>query len=314
MNADDALSTLAEEFDDVLARLTRNPALQPSRLEAPAPLLSLLVECQARLAEIDARPPVPIRTVHHFACSGGTLISKSLAALPNTVVCSEVDPLGTLHLQTPRRPFFPTDLIADLRFNPRTGGDAAPVRVFQAGLVALLSELDRTGLRLVLRDHAHSHFCHGETHAGRPSLREITAEVAPVLSVLTVRDPVDSFISLRRNRWVHFAPDTFDEYCRRYLAFLDAHADVPVFRYEDFVRDPADRLAGMAEALELPFSPYFESLLPLFALSGDSGRSSPTIAPRPRGEVPGDLAVEAAGSAAYRTFCERLGYEIVSVP
>ena len=38
----------------------------------------------------------PIRVVHHWACSGGTIISRSLAQLPNVVLLSEVHPLAHL--------------------------------------------------------------------------------------------------------------------------------------------------------------------------------------------------------------------------
>ncbi|MEA5392276.1 hypothetical protein VB738_13520 [Cyanobium gracile UHCC 0139] len=36
-------------------------------------------------------PPV-VRTLHHVACSGGTLISRYLAALPDVVLLSELNP------------------------------------------------------------------------------------------------------------------------------------------------------------------------------------------------------------------------------
>jgi hypothetical protein len=36
--------------------------------------------------------PFVVRTLHHVACSGGTLISRCLAALPDVVVLSELNP------------------------------------------------------------------------------------------------------------------------------------------------------------------------------------------------------------------------------
>jgi hypothetical protein len=35
-----------------------------------------------------------VRTLHHVACSGGTLISRCLAALPGVVLLSELNPLN----------------------------------------------------------------------------------------------------------------------------------------------------------------------------------------------------------------------------
>ena len=52
----------------------------------------------------------PIRTIHHFACTGGTLISKCIATMPNTQMLSEVDPLSTM-LQSKKPKFALTDII-----------------------------------------------------------------------------------------------------------------------------------------------------------------------------------------------------------
>lgn len=36
----------------------------------------------------------PIRTIHHMACTGGTVFSKCLAVMPNVALLSEVNPLN----------------------------------------------------------------------------------------------------------------------------------------------------------------------------------------------------------------------------
>ena len=35
-----------------------------------------------------------LRTIHHFACTGGTVISKCLAALPQVMLISEINPIN----------------------------------------------------------------------------------------------------------------------------------------------------------------------------------------------------------------------------
>ncbi len=278
--------------------------------ELPAPSLpSLLAQCADRVAAMDAAPTAPVRTLHHLACTGGTLIAKSLAAMPNTVMMSEIDPLSTLHLRTPRPPFFPTALIAGLRYSPRGIGDETILRVFGAALTALHGDLTARGLALVLRDHAHSQFCTAQDRHTRPTLHRLVADILPVRGVVTVRHPLDSFLSLRNNRWLHFKPDTLEEYCLRYDDFLTAHAGLPLWTYEAFVADPAKVIDEICTALDLPFSPGFEAMLSLMALSGDSGRSSPLIGVRPRRPTPPELEKSRHDSLAYTRLCRRLGYE-----
>ena len=66
----------------------------------------------------------PIRVVHHWACSGGTIISRSLAQLPRVVLLSEVHPLAHLRLHPPSSGYQPTDVVQQLSL-ARNGRDPA---------------------------------------------------------------------------------------------------------------------------------------------------------------------------------------------
>lgn len=120
---------------------------------------------------------------------------------------------------------------------------------------------------------------------------------------------MESFLSLRTNRWVHYKPDTIEAYAQRYHAFLDAHAGVPVLRYEDIVADPEPRLEELCQLLDLPFRGNVDARLELAQLSGDSGRSSNRIAPHPPKPIPETLQAEAQESPAWGALLERLGYD-----
>ncbi|MBD3828421.1 hypothetical protein, partial [Stenotrophomonas sp.] len=137
-----------------------------------------------------------MRLLHHFACTGGTLIAKCLAALPNTLLLSEIDPLSRLRVNPHNPHFAPSDLILHLHYSLRGVEDEDIVAVFLGGLAALLDRCDRVGRRLVLRDHAHSQFCHGPQIPDRPTLAAIVGRLRPVRGVLTVREPMESYLSL----------------------------------------------------------------------------------------------------------------------
>lgn len=250
-----------------------------------------------------------VRTLHHLACTGGTVISRCIAALPNVRLLSEVDPLSPM--EEPRGRFFPTDLIRTMRMGSRPAGQATEVGMFQAALGVLQADSRAEGFDLVLRDHAHGQFNTGECLPDRPTLREMVAEIAPVRSLVTVRHPFDSYLSLRKNGWLHFEPATPDTYAERYHAFLERHAGVAIMHYEAFTEDPEPWLRTAADALDLAFDPLCLELFPAITLSGDSGRSSDIIRPRARSPFPEDLRAQAHASRTFMDLLDRLGYSPV---
>lgn len=279
-------------------------------LQAPAaPLASLLDQCRALQDEARAGAQDPLRTIHHLACTGGTLISKCLAVQPNTRLLSEIAPLSPIGVDRLKPRFLPSDLVLHLKNGLRPVAQEEIVEVFLAGLAVLYRACRERGERLVLRDHAHSQFCFGATIPTYPTLDRMVAPLGPVLSVVTVRHPLDSYLSLLNNRWEHHIPKGIDEYTRRYHAFLDAHSGMPVYRYEDIVADPAGRLSQICHALALPWNSEAINLFQIAHISGDSGRSSGVISSRSRRPVPAPLVAEAQASEAFRTLCQRLGYD-----
>lgn len=287
---------LRQRLGAVLSRLEAAPGAAPGPKSGPAS---------------GAGPAAPpLRSVHHMACSGGSLISRALVAMPSVTLLSEIDPLSPLGLAAPGQvpQFRPSDLIYAARCGARPLPLAAVERVFLAALAEMRDAVAAAGGRLCLRDHAHSQFCVADAPESRPSLRELLSRLGPVRSVVTVRHPVDSYLSLQANSWIHFTPDTIEEYARRYLAFLAAHAGVEILRYEDFVADPEAALQRLCTVLDLPYVAGAADLASVIRVTGESGRSSDRIAPRPRRPVPDALRRQIAESEALVALCARLGY------
>ncbi|MEO8243512.1 MAG: sulfotransferase [bacterium] len=275
------------------------PASATPQPPEPAPL---------SLSPGDSPSPV-IHVIHHFACTGGSLISKCIAAQPDVVLLSEIDPLSLIGVSPARPIFSPRSVIEQLRYNQRGNSDALITAVFQSEIKTLLDGLAREGQSLVLRDHAHSHYCVGSAVPDRPNLRAILTAVATTRSIVTVRHPIESYLSLlSKGNWLNIIPQTLDEYCLRYARFLDDYADQPVFRYEDFLTAPEDRLREICAALGLPHEPGAMDLRDSFPVSGDSGRGGKAISPRPRRPIPTQV-IDQAESAAYPRLCRRLGYD-----
>lgn len=304
--------TIAEALD----LLQEYPVPASARLPAEG-LPSLLDECAALIRA--APGPEPVRLVHHLACTGGTLISRCVAGLPNSVLLSEIDPLGLAPFLCPgpeagaawpgKLPFRPTDVLVALRGALRPVPDALVCDAFVACIEAAQEALSRNGQTLVIRVHSHSQFCSDADPDARPTVAEMLAPHWPTRAVVTVRHPLDTFLSLQANNFIHFAPFTLDEFSRRHHLFLDRHADLPVLRYEDFVATPERGLREIAGHLELSYAASALDTFDVVRLSGDSGRTGGAIRARRRREVPDAVAGEVGRSAAFLSLCGRLGYD-----
>jgi len=301
-----APADLTELIDATLGLLTPYTAEAKTALTTAKPLEKILSQCQALVEDLEGQGSDPLRTIHHFACSGGTLMSRCLAAQPNTVVLSEVDPFSTI--PTGPTKYAPTDLIMLIRDGSRAASQEIIEDVFLAGLATLFDHYLNRGQTLILRDHTHSHFCTKAGIADRPLIREVLAKRFTLKSVLTVRHPLDSYLSLKKKNWVRFAPATIEEYARRYTLFLEAYPQTPVFRYEAFVANPNAEAKRLTAELALPYVANWQDILPAIQLTGESGRSGNDIAQRPRRDIPDNIANQLKDSLAYQTLCERLGY------
>jgi hypothetical protein len=266
-----------------------------------------LVKKPLQIFRVAANRP-SISTLQHFACTGGTLISKCVAALPQVYLLSEIDPLSTM-VDLHSASFAPTDLILNIRRHVPPISDNALVNIFVNSIAGFHAELQNAGKNLVIREHTHSHFCTEVDPFSRPSVRNMLSQRFTVNSIITVRHPLDSYLSLDANKWINFHPFNLDEYCRRYLLFLDDSKNFPILKYEDFLNAPQLLLAKICTTLKLKYSDDALTNFRNVKISGDSGRSSAVIAPRPRREIPSLTQNEAFKSLNYRLLCDRLKYQ-----
>lgn len=306
----DPLRRITEEINgalDLLGEAADATGIAPADGQR---LGSLMEQCVRLCAEREDPASEPVRTIHHFACTGGTLVSKCVASMPNVQLLSEINPFSTIHDEGNRRRFAPTDIITLMKQSTRGVDPGLIADLFLESLRAIHRGSSRQGYRLVLRDHAHSQYCTGSQPLARPSLRSLLSPEFVLRSVVTVRHPLQTYLSMVREGWHrHFQPSSLDEYCRRHLAFLDDHADVPVVRYEDLLEQPQETMGRICEILDLSFSDQFPYLFGGFSISGDSGRKSDVLVSREPKPIPDVMAQEAGASVHCATLLRRLGYD-----
>ena len=256
---------------------------------------------------IDTADPRTLRTIHHLAASGGTVMSKALAAQPDVVLLSEVGPFpfgGRFIPFDPLQQFIRNYASKDPELRQGHTPGAFTRRIFMQRIKFVLDICAATGRRLVLRDHSHSDFLRPNPPP-RSTLLDCLDEAGySRRSVLTLRDPVDSYISSLKQNWVRNA-DGFDDYCRRVSLLIDGFEDDAIFLYEEFCADPVAETERICATLALPFDPRFQERLASIQLTGDSGRSSDVIAPRARRPVPPELKAEIESSAQYANLRQR---------
>lgn len=227
------------------------------------------------------------------------------------IFLNEINPLA--HLRLLRYPdstdYCPTDLCKQLSLSHNGSDPTLAMAAFAGSLSALLSKTSQQGHYLVARSHDHVDFFVGAMPLTEFSVDRAMRSSAELLAVLTIRHPLDSWLSLLQANWHrHLDPCSLDEFCRRCLVMIDAAATMPVFYYEHFVSDPRLSLLSIAAQLELEGDEQALHTFTKVRLSGASGRQSSVIEPRSRRPLDRQLQAEILSSENYDKLCARLAY------
>lgn len=265
---------------------------------------SLLERC-ATVVNADKENTKPtLRIIHHFACSGGTLICKCLAAQPNVFLLSELHPTTRHGNNWSKASYTPRDIITQAFYGGIPQAEKLAEDIFVDNVIKTEKHTTELGGTLLIRAHSHADYC---MNVPQPEIDTVTRLLQPhfdIKQLVTVRNPIDSFLSLRQNRWIHFQPNTFEEYCRRLLKFLQAFKPSQIVYYEDFVSEPEQQIEKCAELLQIPTTENATEYFDVFKVTGDSGRSGGDIAPRPRKPISDEYKQEILQSDSFKVLCE----------
>ena len=163
---------------------------------------------------------------------------------------------------------------------------------------------------LVIRDHSHIDFFVGPFPRKNSLIYELFNEKYDLLRILTVRHPLDSWLSIEYNnihKSIQF--NNFDEYCSRVKNMISSMKNVPLIHYEQFCSKPESVLKFICEKLKIPFDESFLKRFNKIILSGDSGRKGEVIKPRERRTLSEELKKCIYNSKNYMDICNKLNYE-----
>lgn len=270
-------------------------------------------------------------TVHNVAASGGSICSQFIAACTNSLLSSEIHPLGevlperqadqaNLRRFSPGRPL--DHVLLDSKHDL---SNTLKLKSFGDQLELSIRHAASLGKNLTLREHTHSNFTLGGLQAKNGLLdflshqcnghlmRLVTFKWPPIL---TVRHPLDNFLSARKKKWhrTYASDGYFETYCKALLEMQNYFAGkwgAVCLRYEDLCIDQSRFFHDLVTRLECPFLqvPMRERVRSV-SITGKSGRRSNEISLRPRQLelVEDDLRRQVTSSVAYVELCKLNGY------
>ncbi|MEP1869074.1 MAG: hypothetical protein ABJJ44_06070 [Paraglaciecola sp.] len=269
---------------------------------------SLLNRCKQ---VVDQNHKPTLRIVHHFACSGGSLISKCIAAMPNTYLLSEVHPHSQLHLLNANKArYLPSDYTTLSRHANVPKIDQLSEELFVSSVDVIHKHVNNFGGFLILRDHSHVDFCTDNTFPKISTINNLLHTKFNLINLVTIRNPVDSYLSLVESGWIHFSPGNFDNYCKRLLMFLNQFKNKQIIKYESFVRSPDRTLKKICKNLDIPYLKEYKDIFNSIKVTGDSGRRSGDIKSRERRGMDTDFASEVLSSKRFKEINKKYGYTL----
>lgn len=280
----------------------RSPQSQKQQI-VELKIASSRAKTQYKLTKIHQKPV--IRTIHHLACTGGTLISKCISAMPETALISEINPMNRCGST-----FEPTNPLLLLERNYRELTTEERISNFKLQISEAFELCKKDDVDLILRDHSHTDFCVGNKPSEICPIRDSLANDYELISVVTVRHPLDSYLGLINAGWEkQFTPNDLNEYSKRYLSFLEKYSSLKIIRYEDFCADPPKVMEELCNIIEIEYDNDFIKTFGRHRLSGDSGRKDlEVIEERPRRPIPIKVESDIETSICYRELIQRLGY------
>ena len=271
-------------------------------------------------------------TVHHVAASGGSIVSQVLAASTNSVLVSEINPLGTVYRGL--EPFYdPTSLLWHLVYNSRDLSPTLKLKYFFGQIEISIEHVKSLSKNLLLRDHSHSTFNFlnkNQTFNNKKvdsffleslkyfySKKKDMFDFPRIKPILSIRHPLDSFIASRKKNWLfEYCGDdiNIDNYCKGLLNFQNYMENVEfakVIRYEDLCMNFESSLNELFLDFNINYKIPTLSEVNRIKVTGKSGRKSNDIVLRDRllVDVDNGLKNQIKESIYYKQFCQKNNYD-----
>lgn len=189
----------------------------------------------------------------NYARSGGTILSKCLAAMPDVVLLSEVHPqkCAITSVKEQALAWYNIELISDN---------------YLEAVLELHEICQEKNKHLVIRDWTFYDFTPHAINEFKAAKRfqalELLQEKIEIKPIAFVRDAIDIWIS----RW---KPPHFFPHYESYIEIL-LDSKIPIFKYENFCQDTKKTIKSICKAGFIPYSPAYKNYPVQKNVTGDN--------------------------------------------
>ncbi len=213
---------------------------------APLPdTTSLLERCDELVRQYEESSKPTIRVLHSLPCCGGGQVADILTAFPNTFVISDVHPEPPIYTYN-----FYSDITSQAVQSGLPVSQSVITGLFIENMRAISLSATKQGLSLVLRDNTALDYLYAEKAPSKSLVRVLEREFS-VESVLLLRDPIDAYASLVKNEFFGCLEVSFNEFCSRYLSFVEDYADARTIQWESIGDDSKGWIHELHSAFNL---------------------------------------------------------------
>jgi len=198
---------------------------------------------------------VPVLTIHSLVGTGANCLTRVVAALPNTFVLNEVSPAGHKLAMSRFNAIDPLEQSFVKKTDRLVLSEQQHCELFANRLHPIIDHCRERKLVLVIRDFSHADYFFDKS-PNSPTLPKALAlleDHIDIRSVMFVRFPFASFLSAKANRLIDSVPQ-YEDYCTRYMDFVNDYVGVPRIRYEDYTMSPQATLQKLCRDMDLTFS------------------------------------------------------------
>ena len=220
----------------------------------------------------------------NYARSGGTLLNKCLASLPNVVMLSEINPLGggwgKLQENSP-------DTVQKQAL--AWYGKKLKSTTFKDGIIELEEYCLNNNLHLIIRDWSFINFSKHRYNNFSPPSRFLSLEELSGIEYKTF-----GFIRNSIDVWISRGMPEISAFYAEYTAYLKELKEfkVQLFKYEDFITKPIEEFKKICNYIEIQYKDVFPECLRYSKVNGDiqvkdvsRGGKLSTIKPIPRKKI-----------------------------
>ena len=218
-----------------------------------------------------------IRLIHNLPRSGGTIISKSLAAQKGIILLSEIHPEGVSIRKKMGVPPYQFDPIFQFQiwnnlFEKHEYENILNSNYkFEDKIDIIYEKTELANKELIIRDWSFADFF-GKPFiepSNKNLLLEILSKKYEILNLYIIRHPLNLYLSCYNNFRFFRDNYNFDFFLKGYRNFFMDASKKNIFLFEDFILEPEKNLKNMCETLKINYDNNYLNRLKDINLTGD---------------------------------------------